>query len=114
MPAHVAAAVGLEPLARRARIGHGLDGGKGLARDQEQRAGWLDTLEHRGQFMAVDIRHKVKALARQHKVVECQHGHLRAKVRAADADVDDVGDVVILAHGLRIDQHGTLHRVHLR
>ena len=62
--------------------------------------------------MAVDIRYKVKPLARDHEVLQGQHGHLRAEVRAANADVHDVSDLCIGADLFGIRQHGPQGVVH--
>ena len=63
--------------------------------------------------MAVHIRDKVKAFARQHNILQGQHRHLRAQVGAANADVHHIGDLRICADLLGIGQHGLEGVVHL-
>ena len=63
--------------------------------------------------MAVHIADKVQALAGSGKGVQRQHRHLRPQVRAADADVDDVGDGAVGTHALGIGQHGVQRAVYL-
>ena len=48
----------------------------------------------------------MKALARYRKFIERQHRHLRPQIRAANADIDNVGDGRVMAHLLCIGQHG--------
>ena len=114
MSRDVAAAIRFKPGLGGLRVGHGLDRGESLAGNQKQRAGGLDALQNSGQFMAIDVGDKVKALAWQHKAIQRQHGHLRAEVRAANANVDDVGDGRVSPHGLCIGQHGIQRGVHPR
>ena len=54
----------------------------------------------------------MEAFARDHEVLQSQHGHLRAQVRAADADVHHVGDLRIAADLFGIRQHGPQGVVH--
>ena len=74
----------------------------------------LQPLEQPGQLIAVNVGNKVKSLSRRGKFVQRQHRHLRPEVRAADADVDNVGDRVIGAHLLRVSQHRVHCGVHLQ
>ena len=97
----------------RVRVGHGLNGGEGLAGDQEQRAFHLELFQRRRQFMAVHIADKVHPLAAVGKGVERQHRHLRPQVRAANADVHHVGNRCIGAHALGVGQHGIQGLMHL-
>ena len=101
-----------DPHPRRLRIGHGLDGGEGLRRDEEQRGLGLQELDRIRDVGAVDVGDVVQARAvmigRQR-----QRGHRRAEVRAADADVDDVGDRR-LADLARKRRHGGEHAVDVR
>jgi hypothetical protein len=111
MPADVAPALRLKPGLGRVGIGHGFRGGKRLGSYQKQRSVSLQALEHAGQFSPVDVRDKVKTLALCRKFGQRQHRHLRPQVRAANADVDDVGDGLIAAQLLRIGQHGFQSRL---
>ena len=114
MPGYVTPALRLEPAPGRMRVGHGLNGGESLGCNQEQRALRLQILEHAREFIAINIGDKVKALARGGKFSQRQHRHLRPQVRAANADVDDIGDGRVTAHLLRIGQHGVQRGMNLR
>ena len=87
MARHIGAALRLKPAQRRAGVGHGLGGGEGFGSDQKQGVFGLQAFEHASQLVPVHIRHKVKTLAWHHKVLQGQHRHLRAQVRAANANV---------------------------
>ena len=65
------------------------------------------------QLMPVDVGDKVQALALRAVSFQCQHRHVRAQIRAADADVHHIGDALIGAHRLGIGQHGIERGVHL-
>jgi acetyl esterase/lipase len=54
-----------------------------------------------------------QALAAAGVGVQRAHGHLRTQVAAADADVDDVGDVGVGPYLLGVGQHGVEHGVHV-
>ena len=81
-----------DPFAGRLGIGHRLDGGEGLGGDDEQRRLGLQTLQRVGDVRAVDIGDEMGARA---VVVgrKRQRRHRRAEIGAADADIDDVGDL---------------------
>ena len=111
---HIGAALRPEPGQHRARIGHGLDRGEGLGRDQAERALRLQALEHRRQLMPIHIRNEMQSLARHRNVLQGLHRHLRPQVRAAYADVDHIGDRGVAAHLLGAGQHGLQGRMHLR
>ena len=95
------------PFARRAGIGHRLDGGEGLRRDEEQRRLGLESLQRVGDMRAIDVRHIMQprsiVIGRQR-----QRRHGGSKVRAADADVDDIGDLAA-ADFARKRRHGGEH-----
>ena len=110
---YIATTLGSKPRERRARVGHGLGRGEGFGRDQEQRALGTQALEHMVQLVPVHVRHKVKALAGDAELFERTHGHVRAQVRPADADVHHVGDGGIAAHLLGVLQHGVKRVVHI-
>ena len=65
------------------------------------------------QLVPVHIGDEVQALARGAKGIEREDRHVRAQVRAADADVHHVGDAGIAAHLLGVLQHGIERAMHL-
>ena len=81
-------------------IGHGLDGGEGLRRDDEQGGRRIEPRDGIGEMRAVDIRDEMAARA----VVigrQRQGDHDGSEVRAADADVDDIGETPAARRGDR-------------
>ncbi len=102
----VGTAVRCEPGLGRSRVGHRLDGGEGLAGNQEQRVRRLQPRQGARQLMAVHIADKVKTLIRMRKRLQGEHRHLWPQVGAADTDVDDVGDRFVGANLLSVRQHG--------
>ena len=68
--------------------------------------------QHSVQFMAVHIRHKVQAPTRGGKGSQRQYRHLWPQVRAADADVDHIGDARVSTHRLRVGQHRIQRGMH--
>ncbi|MCY1504752.1 hypothetical protein D9M68_389340 [compost metagenome] len=74
-------------------IGHRLDRREGLRGDDKERGFRIDELQRVGDVGAVDVGDKVKARAVM-EGRESQRRHDRAKVGAADADVDDIGDLL--------------------
>jgi hypothetical protein len=113
MAGHVLAAVLLEPLACRTRVGHGLQRREGLGSDKEQGVLRTQAAQHRGQFMPVDVGDEMEALAFGAIRLQRKHSHLRTQVRAADADVDDVGDARVRAHLFGKREHRIQGPVHL-
>ncbi|MNV11580.1 hypothetical protein D3C71_1021500 [compost metagenome] len=55
----------------------------------------------------------MQALSRCAELLQSQHGHVRAQVRAADADVHHIGDGLMSTHRVGIGQHGIQRGVHL-
>ena len=78
--------------ARRVGVGHRFLRGEGLGGHQEQRGFGVDLLERLDQVGAVDVGDEMDAQAGSAVGLQRLAHHLRAQVRAADADVDDVGD----------------------
>ena len=107
------AAVGQKPCARRVRIEHGFRRRERFGGDQEQCALRFDLAQHMPQFMPINVRDKVKVLSGLHPVFQRLHHHLRAQVRAANANIDHIRDTRIAAHLLGQRQHGIQHAVHL-
>ena len=81
-----------QPAPRRGGVGHGLLGGEGLGRDHEQGTRRIERGERVEQVGAVDVGHEVRAQIRALVGLQRLAHHERPEVRAADADVDDVGD----------------------
>jgi hypothetical protein len=84
------AQVGHQPVARRLRIEHRFLRGEGLAGDQEQRRAWIEGLQERRQLSAIEIGDVMHAKRRMRDRAQSVTEHLRAEVRATDADIDDV------------------------
>jgi hypothetical protein len=79
------------PVARGAGIGHRLGGGEGLRGDDDERCLGVQPVQGVVEMRAVDIRDEMAA--RPVDIGgERLHRHRRAEVRAADADIDHVGD----------------------
>ena len=80
-----------QPGARRGGVGHGLLGGEGLGRDHEQGVRRLERRERVVQLGAVHVGHEMRAQVRTLVGLQRLAHHARPQVRAADADVHDVG-----------------------
>ena len=106
MPADVGAALRFKPCLGRMRVGHGFGGGEGFRRDQKQRALRFAMRQHTGQFLPIDVGDEMHAPGWRGEFRQRQRHHLRPQVRAADADVDDIGDRSIRAHLLGVGEHG--------
>ena len=113
MARNVHAPTGFKPALGRLRVGHGLNGGEGFASDQKKGATGLEVRQGCGQFMAIHIADEMQTLARRGEGVQRQYRHLRPQIRAANADVDDVGDGGIRTHRFGVGQHGVQRAVHL-
>ncbi len=81
-----------EPLPGRVRVGHRLLRGEGLGGHQEQHRFRIDDFQRLDQVGAVDVGDKVDAQAGLAIRLQRLADHLRAEVRPADADIDDIGD----------------------
>ena len=84
-----------KPPLGRLRVGHGFYCCEGFAGDQKQGFFRVQLGQGRGKFMAIDIAHKVQPFACCGKCIERQHRHVRTEIRAADSNVDNVGDACI-------------------
>ena len=80
------------PVAGGLRVGHRLEGGEGLRRDDEQRLGRIEVAGRLDEVGAVDVRDEAAGHLPLTVVPERLVGHDRPQVRAADADVDHVAD----------------------
>ena len=89
------------PVARRVRVGHRLERGEGLRRDDEQRLGRVEVARRLGEVGAVDVGDEAEGQLALAVVAQRLVGHHRAEVRAADADVDDVADALAGVAGPR-------------
>jgi hypothetical protein len=83
-----------EPGARGVRVHHGLGRGEGLRGDDEEGGFRIHARQRGVHVVAVDVRDEVHGQARMGELAQRQADHLRAEVGAADADVDDVGDLL--------------------
>ena len=81
-----------QPGPRRQRVGNRFLGGEGLRGDDEQRRLRGQRLQCLGDVGAIDIGDEVHVQPRLVIGLQCLGDHHRAKVGAADADVDDIGD----------------------
>ena len=113
MPGNVGAAAGFKPGFGRRGVGHRLDGGKSFAGDEKQRVLRLQVPERGGQFVPIDVGHKVKAFGGRDKLIQRQHHHLRPQVGAANADVHHVGDGLVCPHRLGVGQHRVQRQMNL-
>ena len=109
----------LQPGLGGAGVGHRLDGGEGLRGDDDQRPLRVEGLQHVVDMRPVHVRYEMRArpvmIGR-----ERQGRHHRAEVRAADADVDDVGEPAPVgggdgagAHAVGEGRHAVEHAVDL-
>ena len=87
----VGAERGAEPFARDAGVEQGLCRAEGFGDDDDERGRGFAQREHVIQLSRVDVRHKVHARQSAWRAERCDC-KARAEVRAADADVDHVGD----------------------
>jgi hypothetical protein len=83
-----------QPGTRRARIGHGFLGGEALGADDEQRGLGVQFFQGFGKVRAVHVGDETRAQLRASIRFEGFAYHQRAEVGAADADVDDVADLL--------------------
>ena len=81
-----------QPCAGRGRIEARLGGGEGLGGDDEQGRRRIETGDDAIELAAVDVGEEMHAERRLACVAQRIAGELRPEVRAADADVDHVGD----------------------
>ena len=80
-----------QPGPGRAGVGHGLEGGEGLGGDHNEGACGFETPQLEVEVCPVHVGHEAEVKVPVDEGVECDGGHGRAEVGAADADVDDVG-----------------------
>jgi len=81
-----------EPSARRARVGHRLQGCKGFGRNDKQRLRRVEVAHRLGKIGAVDIGDKAEVHGAIAIVLERFIGHHRSEIGAANADIHDVAD----------------------
>ena len=80
------------PIARGVGVGHGLERGEGLGRNDEQSLGRIETAHGFGEIGAIHVGdeaegHRAVAVGSQRFI-----GHHRAEIRTADADIDHVAN----------------------
>ncbi len=80
-----------DPGPRGRRIGHGLLGGEGLGRDDEQGARRVERGQRVGNVRAVDVGDEMGAQLGRSEGRKGAGRHGRAEVGAADADIDHIG-----------------------
>ena len=105
-----------DPAPRRRGVGHGLNGGEGLGSDDEERARRIEPLERVGDVRPIHVRDKMHA--RSVMVGgERQGRHGGSEIRAADADVDHIGEAPAVegrdlarAHAVGEGAHRLQHR----
>ena len=73
-------------------VGHRLQRGKGLGRDDEEGFRGIEILDRLGEVGAIDIGNESERQSPVAIVLERLIGHHRSQVGAPDADVDDVSD----------------------
>ncbi len=116
----VAAEARKRPVARRVRVGHGLEGGEGLGGNNEEGLGGIEVLNGLGKIGAVDIGNEAEGQRTVAVVAEGLVGHDGTEVGASDADVDDVLDALsgvalplAAANAVGEGSHGPEHLVNL-
>ena len=90
----VAAEPRQQPPARALGVGHRLQRGEGLRRDDEKRFRRVQVAGRLHEIGPIDVRHEAKRHRAIAVVLERLVGHHRAEVGAADADVDDVANAL--------------------
>ena len=103
----------VEPLQRRAGIDHGFQRREALAGNNEQGTLRANGSQHFLQGVAVHIADEMKAFATHGMRAHGTHCHIRPQVRAANTDIDDVGDGCIVMHRLGKGQKSLSGRIHL-
>ena len=108
------------PLTRALRVGHGLERGESLRRDDEQRLGRIEVARRFDEVGAVDVGDEAHGEIAIAVVAQRLVGHHRPQVRAADSDVDDVADALAgvalpraVAHAAAERRHPVEHLVNL-
>ncbi len=109
-----------DPLARGGRVGHGLQRGEGLGREDEEGLRRIEIVGRVGKGRAIDIGDEAERHLRIGKVAQRDVGHLRPQIRSADADVDHVLDglagvalPLAAAHAIGKGRHLVEHCVHV-
>jgi hypothetical protein len=97
------------------RVGQRFLRGEGLGGDDKERALGFERGQERRDVMSVHVGHEVQAQARLAVGGQRRDGHLRAEVRAADPDVDDVADRALprIAHPVGEGEQGVQRGMHL-
>ena len=108
------------PRCRQVGVGHRLERGEGLRRNDEERGGRIEAIEGDLEIGAVHVGHETSFEVDVDGAPKCEGGHLGSEEGAPDADVDHVGDPLaggtnpgtranLVAEG----SHGIEHRVNV-
>ncbi len=81
------------PFARGLRVGHGFDGGESLGRDNDECRCRIKRIERVGNMCAINVGDIMRAWAIMIRG-QRQRRHNWAKIGTADADIDDIGDLL--------------------
>jgi hypothetical protein len=102
------------------RVGHRLQRGEGLGRDDEQRLGGIQPVHRFCEVAAIDVGNEAERQVPRAVVAQCLVSHHRPEVGAADADVDDVPDALAgvarptaAAHPARKGAHAVEYYMHV-
>ena len=81
-----------DPLPRRVRVRHRLEGGERLRAHHEERLVGIQIVSELPELVAIDVRYESATDLTITEVLQCVVGHVRAQVAAPDTDVDHVPD----------------------
>ena len=108
-----------EPIAGGVGVGERFLGGERFGCDDEQRGFGVDFFQHVAHLRAVHIGNEVHIQARMPEVFQRGAHHQRPQIRAADADIDHIGDDLVgvaqpfaAAHGAGEVAHFAQNVVH--
>jgi hypothetical protein len=90
----IAAEAAQRPIPRAVRVGHGLQRGEGLRRDDEQRLRRIEVARRLDEIRSVDVGHEPERHGAVAVVSERLVRHHRPEIGAADADVDHVANAL--------------------
>ncbi|GIX37577.1 MAG: hypothetical protein KatS3mg127_0816 [Silanimonas sp.] len=82
-----------QPVAHQRAIEQGLLGAEALGDEDGRGARWIEAGQQPGGGMGIDIAEEVQAEAAIAEIAQGVHRQPRTEIGAADADVDDIGDL---------------------